>query len=202
MSNPQYPIPELDIELRDFCRRGYAPYDESHDLNHAVQVYGNAKMIVSDCHSANDEYLRAIRDTTMIHDIDDYKYRDKQTVNWAEIGEFIRSRHSPLWAERILWTVQNMSWSKQGKVDYASPHYHAGLFHVARDADWIEAIDAGRCITYQRAHGHGIEAVVAHVDEKLIHVRDRLHWDMSKLLAAEKHRVLTHWRATEGRKYQ
>jgi HD superfamily phosphodiesterase len=185
-------LPPVDESLLEFCRVGYKPYDESHDLNHALQVYKNAALIVQDA-MGGVEYCRAVRDTAMIHDIDDYKYKSVQTVSMEDIVKFLQSRHEQKWVDRIVWTVQNMSWSKASKVDYNSGNYHAGLFHVCRDADWVEAIDVTRCIAYQKSRGYGMQAVVAHVNEKLLHVRDRLHWDVSKELAKDKQEKLEAW---------
>lgn len=175
-----------DERLLNLAIRGYAGRDPSHDINHGVQVMANAFII---SRGMPRSMQRPIKYAALLHDIADYKYTP--TVSPAELREFLYRELPPEEAEAAHFAIYNSSWSKRLNIEMPiEGTLRHTVFHVVRDADWIEAIPFDRCADYARYQRPGEDPLVHALkvcEDKLLKIYDNLYYDESKILAAPLH---------------
>lgn len=186
------------------ARRGYADKDESHDINHALKVVENAREIIVgekladiDCDNPwlRPLSLKAVIDTCLFHDMHDHKYKINEcAVSRDELENHLIDNHGTNFTLIILFVIDHMSWSKRDTVNPNIVLFPAPMFHVPRDADWIEAIDVGRCIAYSKKINRPVpEGVIDHIYEKMMHLLSSLYYETSKRLAKPAHEKMMRW---------
>jgi len=185
----------IESELEDFGRLAYSKYDSSHDWNHALSVFHNTiKLIEKLPIHITTTLQKSIRFTSILHDTIDSKYLNEQSITRSQLNDFLIKHLGEDLAEKSMWTIENMSWSKRGHINCSSFNYDVVLFNVVRDSDWIEAIDIQRCIDYNnKINGKYPQDVLKHCDEKLLIISDNLHYNVSKQLANPKNIQLQTW---------
>jgi HD superfamily phosphodiesterase len=185
----------MEKTLLEFGQRAYQNFDESHNFDHAMQVWLNCKAIL-DALAVNFKFetIRTIMYTAILHDAIDYKYENKWVVTPDELLEFLVRNLGAENAGYAFFTINNGSWSKREKVDPNDKNFKFEIFHIVRDADWIESIRVERCINYSIMVRREIPGgVIKHIEEKLMHVIDHLNFETSRNLARSYHNDLMKW---------
>jgi HD superfamily phosphodiesterase len=109
----------------------------------------------------------------LLHDVCDHKYA-AESIPRAELDEFVRREFDAWTAGRILWVIDNVSYSKEASGRSAKPDTELDRLHlsIVCDADRLEALgEAGlrRCEEYVRRIGGSVpDDVVRHCHEKLL----------------------------------
>lgn len=178
--------------LFNFVKGAVTPFDESHDLNHAVTVTNAAHKIMLTLDPTYDRELLSYM--AMLHDVRDHKY--PKSISEEELVTFIRSRFSEEKLVQIMYVIENLSWSKEasGKRKPCPPELLHYLIAVG-DADRLEAIGKvglKRCYEFGKAknpdqtHDQLVERVVEHCHEKLL----RLY--MENFIVSDYARTIAH----------
>lgn len=154
--------------LETFVRLHTKDFDDSHNIEHALAVYKNAKTIAIEVYPNYDPDI--IRFSAMLHDVCDHKYKDKHSISKQERDEFIKSHLGQEKGQIVIDIIENMSYSKEVKGLRKS--VHQPYLNILSDADKLEAIGTigiNRCIDYTKAHGGRVpEDVIEHCHEKLL----------------------------------
>jgi HD superfamily phosphodiesterase len=188
----------LDNTSYELAKRGYANYDSSHGISHAIAVVKNAWLIYIGENIYRISPFIIVQDTALFHDVHDHKYKEHEWgISKKELYSFLEKRHGEYYAKAIQYTIDNMSWSKRdslGTRDEHSKYFVPWIFHCTRDADFIESLDVGRCIDYSKRIKRAVpEGVIQHIYEKIIKIMDTLHYSTSKELARPKHNEMLRW---------
>lgn len=185
-------------------------YDESHDINHHVDVYRNAIIILksfggSDKLQMDSDKYHYLCDllmySSLLHDTIDHKYKNRIEEKILCVNDFLKNTVQEKYAD-IKWIIDNISYSKEHKNGY--PLHHDKIVQLARDiisdADKLEAIgDKGleRCYQFTIACNPGIsdenatKIVVEHCHEKLLKLKDNfIRTEKGKKMALPLHMIL------------
>ena len=162
-------IDSVEPILLDFVKESTKHFDDSHNHVHALQVTGNAHIIMATLMSDYD--ARILSYTAMLHDVCDHKY--PESIPRSELVEFIKKNLTTVDSDIIMKIIDNISFSKENKglTETLPEPYNVYLMAIA-DADRLEAIgEVGvrRCIEFTSSHGGKVpEDVVKHCHEKLL----------------------------------
>ena len=184
-------IKEMDLK-NDFhpilskCFDLTSNYDESHDINHHVNVFLNAIEIYESRNKWNltneehDIMINLIVYASLLHDTIDHKYPENLENKIQELDHFLESQLNPEQLTHVKWIINNISYSKENKFGYPTPP--SNIVQIARDivsdADKIEAYDISRCRAYTLyTHPLATESeivimVIQHCHEKLLRLKD------------------------------
>lgn len=155
-----------------------------HDAAHTLRVYRNA-MRIADAESGCDREIVAL--AALLHDADDHKLF--QTQDNANARAFLRANRVPAdRIEEICAVIRSVSFSRnRGRI----PDSLEG--RIVQDADRLDAIGAigiARTFAYGGQHGRGLGESVQHFHDKLLLLKDGMHTQTAKTLAAERHAFL------------
>ena len=157
---------------------------DGHDAAHTMRVYQNAMQIADDEPECDREIVAL---AALLHDADDPKLF--QTENLANARSFLQAhRVSADRIERICDVIRAVSFSRnQGQ----SPATIEG--RIVQDADRLDALGAigiARTFAYGGQHGRPLASSVQHFHDKLLRLRDGMHTETAKALAAGRHAFL------------
>lgn len=168
---------EISKELDDFCNIVFQNFDKSHDKNHHLKVFNNARIIVSDIdeNQFTKQELQIMTYATMLHDSLDHKYIGtwRITVNRDEIIEFLEKTIGKDTSDICIFIMENISWSKEMKGLTQKLPYRDILRQIVQDADWLEALGSNgieRCKQY-RSSIDSYETTSEHLKQ---HILDKL----------------------------
>lgn len=157
-----------------FVRQSVAHFDESHDLNHALTVTNSSHKIMATLQEEYDHELLSYM--AMLHDVRDHKY--PESISEEELKSFILEQIGDEKLEKVMFVVDNLSWSKESSGRRKpAPHELANYLTAVSDADRLEAIGSvglKRCYEFGRAkhpdytHEQQVERVRVHCYEKLL----------------------------------
>ena len=155
-----------------------------HDAAHTLRVYRNA-MRIADAEDGCDREIVAL--SALLHDTDDHKLF--QTENNANARAFLRANGVPAERiDRICGAINAVSFSRNfGK----SPETPEG--RIVQDADRLDDIGAvgiARTFAYGGEHGRDLADSVRHFHDKLLLLKDGMHTQTAKTLAAQRHDFL------------
>jgi len=126
-------------------------FDESHALNHALDVLSFSKRIF-DHEVINYPYLKKqqniIFTSALVHDICDSKYRnEKESI--IELKTFlIQNKYSDLDTNTIIDIISKMSYHKIKQNGFPDLGEYQKAFHIVRESDLLAAYDFNRTILY------------------------------------------------------
>lgn len=155
-----------------------------HDAAHTLRVYHNA-MRIADAEPGCDREIVAL--SALLHDTDDHKLF--QTQNNANARAFLTANGVPAERiDRICGAINAVSFSRNpGKI----PDTPEG--RIVQDADRLDAIGAvgiARTFAYGGEHGRDLADSVRHFYDKLLLLKDGMHTQTARTLAAERHAFL------------
>ena len=166
MSHPVTP------SLLEFVTRHTQHFDDSHNVQHALDVYKNAVTIaITDYPEYDDDILQY---ACMLHDVCDHKYAD-ESISMEALTQFVYDSLPEAKATLVLDIINNISYSQEIKgkrKTLSETGGHRMYQDIVSDADKLEAIGTvgiDRCIAYTRKCSGVIPAdVVKHCHEKLL----------------------------------
>jgi uncharacterized protein len=167
-----------------FVKKLFAGNSGGHDAAHTLRVYRTAMRIAEnepDC----DREIVAL--ASLLHDADDRKLF--RTENNGNARAFLEENGVPAdRIERICAVINCVSFSQnQGR----SPDSAEG--RIVQDADRLDAMGAvgiARTFAYGGQHGRPMAESVQHFHDKLLLLKDGLHTETAKALAAKRHAFL------------
>ena len=125
--------------------------DETHSLNHALDVLSVSKAIYNDevkiyPHLESQQHI--IFTSALVHDICDSKYTDeKKSVN--DIKTFLNDNHyTEQDSKAIIDIISTMSYHKVKLNGFPNLEPYQEAYHVVREADLITAYDFNRMLLY------------------------------------------------------
>jgi HD superfamily phosphodiesterase len=125
--------------------------DETHALNHALNVLNYSKQIYNEevnIYEKLKQQQHVIYTSALMHDICDSKYTDeKKAIN--EIQEFLISHeYKPVDISVIKQIISTMSYHKIKENGFPDLGDYQQAFHVVREADLLTAYDFNRMLLY------------------------------------------------------
>jgi HD superfamily phosphodiesterase len=194
---------DLTVELTN-------DYDESHDINHHVDVYKNAVIILESFGDANqmcitdgehDNLCDLLMYSSLLHDTIDHKYKNHLEEKIILVNNFLKNVAGEKWID-IKWIIDNISYTKEQKNGY--PYHPNKIVSLARDivsdSDKLEALGQKglkRCYQYTIASNGGISIekatplVIEHCHEKLLKLKDNyIRTAKGKEMANPLHMIL------------
>ena len=167
-------------------------FDESHDYEHAKNVYNFAKQIMDSCKIEYD--LDILMFAALLHDVRDKKYANSITLQQLEdyISSFV-----PHQTTIIIKIIENISYSREvsGKREKLEYPYNIYLDAIS-DADRIEALGKRgihRCEIFTKTKGGKVpEDVIVHCHEKLLRLypEQYIRTEMGRILAKPLHQEI------------
>ena len=153
--------------------------DESHGLKHAQGTFIRAKLLLGTLAKVDEAERRVALYAAALHDTCDSKYCPVMEAS-SEIKEFLLTQG---WiqeeADAVVKIVNTMSYSKlkaasiDGHALYPDHGIWQRAYHVARNADLLEAYIVARCVLYT-VHVHPTKSADEH-GEKAAHLfKDRV----------------------------
>ena len=167
-----------------YIRELFSENAGGHDAAHTLRVYHNA-MLIAETEPGCDREIVSL--SALLHDADDYKLF--RTENNEHARFFLEKNHvPPEKIERICSAVNSVSFShNRGRF----PETLEGK--IVQDADRLDAIGAigiARTFAYGGEHGRMLKESVQHFYDKLLLLKDMMHTEKAKQLAAERHEFL------------
>ena len=199
----------IPVELETFARQALAKYDKSHDFDHGVRVYANARSIVhkmgvngsnptNGCKHVFDSLeFRVIMYACILHDVLDHKYKGVSDFGEQELREFLNNALGESGASTCLHIIRNISWSGERAGRNVPLERRDILRLIVQCADWMDAIgEIGiqRCIEFSEQRGGELPyAVLDHMHEKLLQIHDKLPIPEARELAYPHHVYMEKW---------
>lgn len=194
------PFEELPFKVYEFVKRHTAHFDDSHGLDHALDVVQNATTIMD----SDEEIIEKLKlypnlriliiYGAYLHDVCDHKYADK-CVSTTIFNDFVKEI-LPDDAENLLRIIEYVSFSKESKgLTPTLPEPYQTALTVIRDADRIEAIGYSgvrRCLTYTKEKGGSTEDAIYHIQDKLIKLlpMNYIKTNVGRTMALPRHREM------------
>lgn len=189
-------------DLFDICQELTSDYDESHDVNHHLEVLKNALGITVQLESKSIELITIVIFASILHDIVDTKYLTDIEIKRRKLIIFLNERSKIVNKSDVLWVIDNISFSSE--VKYGYPTHPNPIVQLARDivsdADKLESIgDIGihRCIVYTQAINPNLSPqdinnlVIQHCHDKLIKIKDQyMRTIPGKTMAIPRHDII------------
>ena len=188
--------------LIEFAKNEYALFDASHDISHVERVWTNAQAIMDKADTPmSDKTREMIMYACYLHDIIDHKYvkgADQIANVEHRLREFVTRQIGAEQANVLIAIIKNISWSSEVAGENKSLPEQDVRRRIVQNADWLDAIGnpgIKRCYDYGVAKygltgNSAIPRILAHIDDKLLKIRDRLHFAASRDMAALGHSVL------------
>lgn len=179
--------------------------DESHNLQHHLDVFGNAMHIYSDigiqAEWKNDAII-LITYATLLHDTIDRKYPKNMETKIIKLHNFIETVLPKKHSDNVMWIMKNISYSTEVKNGY--PVHNDPLVQLVRDivsdADKIEALgEMGlkRCREYTKSENPELsydeieQLVLQHCHDKLLKLKDQyIRTIPGKKIAEPVHKII------------
>ena len=189
-------------DLFDICQELTHNYDESHDVNHHLEVLRNALSIMIQLESKSIELITLVIFASTLHDIVDTKYPTDVGIKRRKLIIFLNERSKIVNKNDVIWVIDNISFSNEVKFGY--PTHPNPIVQLARDivsdADKLESIgDIGihRCTIYTKAINPNLSSqdinklVIQHCHDKLIKIKDQYMRTMpGKTMAIPRHDII------------
>ena len=184
---------DIDRNLMDFVIQHTSTFDSSHDVNHAISVYGNALDIANHDYPFIDKKI--LMYACLLHDVCDHKY--EHSVTKEERNDFIHKQlNNTEHSQCVIDVIENISYSQEVKGKRKTlPHPKCVYQDIVSDADKLEAIGKvglDRCIAFTLARGGKVpDEVVEHCHQKLLKLKDNyIKTKRGKELAEPLHNVI------------
>lgn len=172
--------------IRNYVHRIFAEDATGHDYEHMKRVAGMAREIA--IHEGIDPFLCEV--AAWLHDIGDRKLFTNPELATAEMNELLTSIHfSKQQIDEINQIISTVSFQK-GLIPVSIEG------KIVQDADRIDALGAigiARTFQYGGANNQPIyqkgnrSTSVQHFYDKLLKIKDLMHTNYAKRLAAERH---------------
>jgi len=183
-----------------FAETQLTDVDSGHDINHALRVLSNARLI-SRKEPCN---LLVVELASILHDIADSKFnkgdeeKGLSVINRYLLGISVKNEI----IEQVIYVIRNLSYSK-GDIENKSKE-----LEIVQDADRLDAIGA---IGIARAFSYGgymsrpffvpsikpntdeskkNPTTINHFFEKLLLIKDKMNTKMGKKLAKQRHDIM------------
>lgn len=125
--------------------------DESHSLNHALDVLNVSKQIYNEEVADNPHILsqkHIIYTSALIHDTCDSKYCDEQKAK-QDITTFLQENsYTEKDTEAIMNVITSMSYHKIKQYGFPNLGEYQCAFNVVREADLLTGYDLNRALLY------------------------------------------------------
>ena len=157
---------------------------DGHDAEHSLRVYRTAMRIAADYPECDSQIVAL---AALLHDADDHKLFD--TRDNANTRQFLTAQQVESGRiEKICRIINGVSFSQnKGKT----PDTLEGM--IVQDADRLDAIGAvgiARTFAYGGRHGRSLDASIQHFYDKLLLLRDGMHTETARKLAAQRHALM------------
>ncbi len=193
-------------QTKTFVRDRLYGEGSGHDWFHIERVYNLASYICKK--EKGDEFI--VKMTSLLHDIDDWKFRKENDTDTTITGNFLKSINlDEKYIDTILNIIKTMSF-KGGIVD-STQHTLEGK--IVQDADRLDALGAigiARTFAYGGSKNRLIydpsikpmeytsldevknkkNHTVNHFYEKLFKLKDLMNTDTAKHIAVERHKFM------------
>lgn len=186
------------------CNELTAEYDESHDVNHHIDVFFHSINIYLDLKHTIENIeliLPHILYASLLHDTIDYKYPKDLAQKQKRIEEYLENNMDDKWLD-VKWIIDNMSYSKEAKYGY--PIHNNNMIQLARDivsdADKLEAIGEigivrctqfGKVLHPNASNEEILKLVVQHCHDKLLKLKDEyIRTEPGKRMAEPLHNII------------
>lgn len=190
-----HPLAKPNAALLKFATEAYKNFDESHNLEHGLAVWENAKEIMSERYPdvSMEEWIEMCY-ITVLHDTVDRKYIDTGLgITMTQLEEFLVGQLGQESGLKCFHVINNMSWSKEQAQKNIPLPEDDWMRQYAQDADWLEAIgDVGlrRCIAFTTERSPGSkfisDDVCLHIRQKLLKIPGALHTNVARKMAKDK----------------
>lgn len=201
---------EIIDKTRTFVRDALAGTEAGHDWLHIERVYNNALKIAEA--EKVDTFIVALG--ALLHDIADSKFHDgDETIGPKKAREFLETLFvESTIIEQIEGIIRNISF-KNTLTDNNPASFDSPELRVIRDADRLDAIGAigiARAFHYggfknrklydpdippafqqtKENYKNSAAPTINHFYEKLLLLKDRMHTNTGKKMAAKRHRFM------------
>ena len=205
---------EIISSTIEFVKAELTGAEGGHDWWHIYRVWKTS------CTIANEENVNqlVVELGALLHDIADAKFHNgDETIGPRKASEFMEglSIDSEV-IEHVIKIIENISFKSSLLADRGGSHglnFHSEELAVVRDADRLDAIGAigiSRTFNYggfknraiydpdiapnlnmtKEEYKNSTAPTINHFYEKLLLLKDRMHTDTGKRLAAERHQVM------------
>ncbi len=176
--------------LKNFVKIHTSSYDESHDYNHALNVFENSVKITNFENIINPDW-NLIAYTAFLHDVCDHKY--KSSITKDDLLKFVEDNLGLEKALMVLKIINNISYTQEVKgelEDFEEPF--KTYRNIISDADKLEALgEVGlrRCQQFSAARNGN---VIEHCHEKLLKLLPNgfIRTDAGKKMALPGHNFI------------
>ena len=186
------------------CMELTKTYDESHNVQHHIDVFRNAMIIVADIDIKNRRMIEMITYSALLHDTIDNKYKENLEEKREILKKFLDAVVT-IERQNIQWVIDNISYSKEVRNGY--PEHTDPIVQQVRDivsdADKLEAIGnigIERCKQYTMAFNSNlteeelVAEVIKHCNEKLLRLSEHfIRTKKGKELAAPLHQQIVEY---------
>jgi uncharacterized protein len=142
---------DLFYSLQEFVKEKTKNFDISHGIEHALEVVKNVIIIITDDFNyLNQNDIKILIITAMLHDVVDSKYLDL-SITQDELDNYIKKIDLNNY-DTIREIILNVSYSTEKKYPGKIIHNQI-LLNIVRDADRIESlgeIGIQRCYQYNK----------------------------------------------------
>ena len=168
-----------------YAEQMFAGNADGHDAQHTLRVYQNAQRIL-ETNPAADHFVTLL--AALLHDVDDHKLF--HTEHNENARAFLRRYRLPEeTVSQICDAVNAVSFSmNKGKTPGALEG------KIVQDADRLDALGAigiARTFAFGGRAGRSLDDSIQHFHDKLLLLKDQMHTDAAKQIAARRHSFLT-----------
>lgn len=179
------------VNIIKFIKDDVISMPPSHDINHIMRVYRNAEIITYNEYIDEEDYcdlLYVVKASALLHDYLDSKYVKDEVTRSSKIKKlenlFELEKTPEHLVKKILFVVDNVSWSKNKKVPIEDQMKYSRELKVCMDADKMDAlgiIGLMRCFLYSTEIGNELynpdnrmdsKTAFGHLYEKIIKLPD------------------------------
>jgi HD superfamily phosphodiesterase len=129
----------------------YSNIDESHGINHSMDVLNFAHQIYSNeivNYPEIVQHKKVIYSSAILHDMCDKKYVDEKEA-FNQIKNQFYNDFTPLEFKNMEKIITTMSYSKVKVSGFPNNLYDLKIpYHIVREADLLSAYDFNRCLIY------------------------------------------------------
>jgi uncharacterized protein len=185
---------QIITQVEEFAKRCITQHDGGHDWWHLDRVRKTALYLQSS-EGSGDPLIIEI--SALLHDIDDKKFREGESMKTEEkIGFFLKSLNiENNIINEVIYINKNISFSAGTK-----PVNFSKEFDIVQDADRLDAIGAigiARAFNYGGFRNNVIydpevnsSSTIGHFYDKLLKLRELMNTTTGKQLAYERHDFL------------
>ena len=176
--------------VKDFARKN-SKKDDIHGFSHVERVYDNCINMGKEL-NAN---MRVLKISALLHDVGRIKAENyTKLTNHAEVSaemalDFLSNHEFNLSQEEldgIIHTIKAHSFSN----DINPETLEAKILSDADKLDALGAIGLYRTIGFTVQNKGGIDAVIQHLENKILKLKDQMYLDISKEIAEKRQHII------------